>query len=441
MVFEKLAASRKVFGIHALLTLAIVLFPWAFAQKPVEVIFLTFIFLMVPFGMLLWATLFPALVRGNKNDLAGFPLLDYVSKVMSFLVGGLFFISGFVKLQDIKGFSYKLIEYWGKFGDIWEVFDADFFVDYSPHMAWFISVFEVAIAFALIFAFRMRITSFLLLLMILFFTALTGFSAISGKVQDCGCFGEAMKLTPWQTFYKDILLTIVILPMVLLSRKIKPLFPGMLPGVLAFGSFILFGLFSIYTAMYLPVIDFLPYKVGANMLQATIHGPWLPKGEEPKAHDYPYQCLNYPPVDTFPGGFSSCCNRPDCNPGYIGGISYGCDSIPLNEFNGNVLLIVIRDIAEAPEDAVLKSIELANSLTGSGIRIYAPTSTGKSGIPEWQAKYKFPYCLATEMIDETVLKTMVRSPLGYILMKNGIILGKWAYRSAPDKDEVMDLLQ
>lgn len=131
----------------------------------------------------------------------GLNLLNILSK----LVAGLFLISGFVKLQDPIGFGYKLDDYWIFFSNKASWFPAELMKDFSVPIAGFVSVVEVALGFALITGYKMRLTAWLLLLMLLFFTVLTGLAAFTGELQDCGCFGDALKLEPWQTFGKDLL--------------------------------------------------------------------------------------------------------------------------------------------------------------------------------------------------------------------------------------------
>ncbi len=116
-------------------------------------------------------------------------------------VGILFIISGLIKLNDPVGFSYKLAEYFGE-----TVLNLPIFIPFSLAIALFIVIFETVLGFMLLVGFRSKFTVWSLLLMIVFFTFLTFYSAYFNKVTDCGCFGDALKLTPWQSFTKDVIL-------------------------------------------------------------------------------------------------------------------------------------------------------------------------------------------------------------------------------------------
>ncbi|MBL7812395.1 MAG: hypothetical protein JNL57_09260 [Bacteroidetes bacterium] len=159
----------------------------------------------------------------------------------------------------------------------------DFFKWLKKFSLWF-SVFfcalEVILGFALIVGWRMRLTAWLLLLIILFFTFLTGYSAWFKKVTDCGCFGDFIKLKPWTSFYKDLVLTFLIVIIFIGRNKITPWFSkGFGWKFISVISLLCLG-FGIYCYMFLPVWDFLPYKEGSNIKHTMTY---LPPGQ--LAHD------------------------------------------------------------------------------------------------------------------------------------------------------------
>ena len=134
--------------------------------------------------------------------------LSWISRM---LVGALFIVSGLIKANDAVGFSYKLEEYFTVFGTLW-------MNDYALILAAFVCILEIILGVAVIFGTRMVTVSWLLLLMIVFFTFLTFYSAYFNKVTDCGCFGDALKLTPWQSFTKDLVLLFFVL-IIFIDRK------------------------------------------------------------------------------------------------------------------------------------------------------------------------------------------------------------------------------
>ena len=132
------------------------------------------------------------------------------------LVGALFIVSGLVKANDAVGFSFKLHDYFAA-----DVLDLPFFLEYTYPLAVFICISEILLGLAVLVGAKMRITAFSLLLMILFFDGLTFYSAYFNKVTDCGCFGDAIKLTPWESFAKDVVLSVLIFIIVAFHSKVK----------------------------------------------------------------------------------------------------------------------------------------------------------------------------------------------------------------------------
>lgn len=119
---------------------------------------------------------------------------------------GILFISGFVKLNDPLGFSYKLQEYFSE-----QVLDIPVLIPFALIIAIVIVIYELVLGIMLLIGYSPKFTTWSLLIMIVFFTFLTFYSAYFNKVTDCGCFGDAIPLTPWQSFYKDVILLVLIL--------------------------------------------------------------------------------------------------------------------------------------------------------------------------------------------------------------------------------------
>ena len=134
-------------------------------------------------------------------------------------VGVLFIFSGYVKLVDPIGFSYKLEEYFGP-----DVLGLEFLVPLALTLSVCIVIFELLLGVMLLLGVAKKFTLWSLLLMIVFFTFLTFYSAYFNKVTDCGCFGDAIPLDPWQSFYKDVILSVLILFLFFKSKYLHPLF-------------------------------------------------------------------------------------------------------------------------------------------------------------------------------------------------------------------------
>jgi len=176
-------------------------------------------------------------------------------------VGILFIISGFIKLNDPLGFSYKLQEYFSA-----EVLNLPFLEPYALAISVLVVVFEVVLGVFLLIGYKPKFTVWSLLMMIVFFTFLTFYSAYFDKVKDCGCFGDALKLTPWESFTKDVVLLVFVLILFIGKSYISPVFKSLPTTALALLSFIASLGFGYHVLTHLPSIDFRAYKIGDNLL-------------------------------------------------------------------------------------------------------------------------------------------------------------------------------
>lgn len=341
--------------------------------------------------------------RRKTLDIDFLPVTGILIWICRIMVSALFLYSGFVKANDYIGFAYKLEEYFTVFGTNFPALKwfFDFFVPLAEPMAWFISVFEVALAVALVMGFKMNLTAWLTLIMMIFFTLLTGYSHVTGSVTDCGCFGDALKIEPWESFLKDIFLTIMLIPIFLVRKSIRAVPNSKIAGWATAVTFFVTGIFSYYCHENLPVVDYRAYKVGIDLnLCTTVIGP---EGY-PKCKDwYPY----------FPEG-------------------------EISLFEGNTLMIVMYDVDKAPDDAVAKSVALTKELQGQTLQVVGLTASGPSTMKEYIPAHQINYPIG--YVDATVLKTVVRSHPGYVLLKNGVVQKKWHYNNAPTAAEIAAML-
>src|SRR5882757_2038358 len=178
--------------------------------------------------------------------------------VTRFLVGVLFIFSGLVKANDPLGLSYKMQEFF----EVWNFHLLD-------HLTLIFSiamiVFEIVAGVAILVGWRAKLFSWLLLLLIIFFTFLTGYAYLSGKVRECGCFGDCIPLTAGQSFTKDLVLLVLILFLFFFRGKIRPLVPQIASAALLILATILSFAFQWFVLIHLPVVDCLPYRIGTNM--------------------------------------------------------------------------------------------------------------------------------------------------------------------------------
>lgn len=176
------------------------------------------------------------------------------------VVGLLFIFSGLIKANDPLSLSYKMQEFF----ELWDM------TRFNGNTLWLSIVmiaFEIIAGVALLIGWRMKLFSWLLLLLILFFTFLTGYAYLSGKFKNCGCFGDCLPITPLMSFIKDLVLTALILFLFRHKDKIKPLFTNRLNiAIMLLATVFSFGV-QWYMLNYLPLFDCLPYKKGKNITE------------------------------------------------------------------------------------------------------------------------------------------------------------------------------
>ena len=181
-----------------------------------------------------------------------------IVNIVRIIVGVLFIFSGLVKANDPLGLSYKMQEFF----EVWGVHD---FNSWTLLMSVLMNAFEIIAGFALLLGWRIKLFSWLLLVLIVFFTFLTGYTYITGTPKNCGCFGDCLPITSKVSFLKDVALTLLILFLVWKQKHIRPLFSEKITTIAMLGITILSFLFQWYTLTYLPVIDCLPFKKGNSI--------------------------------------------------------------------------------------------------------------------------------------------------------------------------------
>jgi uncharacterized membrane protein YphA (DoxX/SURF4 family) len=198
-------------------------------------------------------------------------------------VGALFIFSGLVKAIDPLGLAYKMQEFF-------EVWAADGIMKnmmmwLDGQALWFsvlMIALEVVLGVALLLGWRIKTVSWLLLLLMLFFTFLTSYVLFSGKIRACGCFGDCIPLTPVQTFTKDIILLVLVLLILFRQKYINPVFSPVITSLLVFISLLAVAGLQWYVLKHLPVKDCLPFKVGNNIPELRK----MPKDAIPDKYDY-----------------------------------------------------------------------------------------------------------------------------------------------------------
>lgn len=188
----------------------------------------------------------------------------YIDLFSRIFVGGLFIFSGLIKLNDPIGTQIKMEEYFEVFAqDIGSFFHA--FVPLAMPIGFFLIVLEVVLGIAILIYYRMNITTWILLALMVFFTGLTFYSAYFNKVTDCGCFGDAIKLTPWESFTKDVVLMVFVLHLFWYRKSYQPMLAMKVGNVVTGIATVVCIFLGIWAIQHLPFIDFRAYKIGAHI--------------------------------------------------------------------------------------------------------------------------------------------------------------------------------
>ncbi|QQL49298.1 BT_3928 family protein [Mucilaginibacter ginkgonis] len=361
-------------------------------------------------------------------------------------VGLLFIFSGLIKANDPLGFSYKLQEYF-------VVFHMTFLDGFALIAAIMLCAVEMLLGFALLIGTRINTVAWGLLLLIIFFAFLTFYSAAFKVVQTCGCFGDAIPLTPWQSFSKDLILLVLVLVVFQQRRDIKPLFKKRTEDTLLILAIVFsFGV-GLYTYNFLPVLDFLPYKVGANLPQEMV----TPPGAKPDEFELTYNLKNKATKATkvmTDKEYLKTGIWKDANWEVVGnpesrlvkkGFTPKIPDLVIQDAQGNNytkellgnpfynLVIVAYDLRHTDEDAVNRINALALNLTENyNVRTVFLTSASATDATAFAKKHH----LVSEIYyaDGVPLKSMVRANPGVMLMKEGTVIGKWHYHTLPKYD-------
>ncbi|SDB67268.1 Uncharacterized membrane protein YphA, DoxX/SURF4 family [Flavobacteriaceae bacterium MAR_2010_188] len=351
-------------------------------------------------------------------------LLVNISRV---LVGILFIISGFIKLNDPVGFSYKLVEYFEE-----GVLNLPALIPYALVIAIFVVILEVILGIFLLIGYQKKFTLASIFGLIVFFTFLTFYSAYFDKVKDCGCFGDALKLTPWESFYKDLVLLVLILIIVIGARYIKPIFSKLGLSIAALLSFIACLGFAYYVLMHLPAIDFRAYHIGANIEEsmqvpadapkAIIEYEWTYKqnGEEKTMTDDGKGPKEYDEIL----GVQTNEIRPPYTPP-IQDFSMekdGDDYTPELMAEPKLVMVVMYSLAKVEKDGMYKLSALEKEAKTKGYKIIGISASSDKQAAEIKKKFNLDFDFY--LCDEKALKTIVRSNPGVLVLKNGTITQK-----------------
>ena len=308
-------------------------------------------------------------------------ILVHIARI---LVSIVFIFSGFVKLVDPLGSAYKFQEYFGA-----DVLNLEFLIPYALPFSIALILAEIMLGVMLILGYLPKLTVWSLLVLMLVFLYLTWYSAYYDKVTDCGCFGDAVKLTPWETFYKNIVLILLGIVLIIKVKFIKPLFGIEIIKWASFVSFVLFLYIAYHVLVHLPLIDFRPYAVGKSIPE----GMEFVGDEMPAIHDFYLETE--------------------------GGDDY-TEKVLASE---NVLLVVAYNLEKSDAKGFSAIKTTSDQALKNNYEVYALSSSLNEEFEAIKKAYDFKFDVL--FCDETTLKTIIRANPGVIHLKNGVVVGKW----------------
>ena len=361
-----------------------------------------------------------------------------VVNVCRFVLGATFVFSGFVKAVDPMGFYYKVQDYLEAFGmSLWvpSIFILFFVIG--------LSAVEFCVGVFLVFGIRRRVAAPIALLLMGVMTPLTLYLALFNPVSDCGCFGDAVVLTNWETFWKNVVLLVVAFVVFKYPERIWRFVSSKMEWMISLYSFLFIFVFSFYCLANLPVLDFRPYRVGVDIRK----GMEMPEGAKPSVLEShfilekdgerrEFTLEDYPDSTwTFIEARSVLVEKgyePSIQNFALMEVETGEDITQEVLADTNYVFLLVVNRVETADDGNIDLInEVYDYSVEHGYAFYALTSSAREEIELWcdRTGAEYPFCQA----DDITLKTVIRSNPGLLLLKGGVILNKWSDNQLPDE--------
>lgn len=371
-------------------------------------------------------------------------ILTIYVNLCRFVLAAVFIFSGFIKANDPQGFQYKLAEYVTALD--MASWSSDFILSVCGML---LSTVEFVVGVYLLFGINRRLTSWIVLLLMFIMTPFTFYLAVANPVSDCGCFGDAVVLTNWETFWKNVVLLAAAISVFCWRKYIFRIVTHRSEWLISLNSLIYILVFAYYTQAHLPVFDFRPYSIGTHIPTAMSQ----PEGTHPPV----YETLFLLEKDGEQREFNTE-NYPDSSWHYVSrrtvlkedGVlpaiqefeiwrmsDYEDITEHILDNKGYTFLMVVYDLEKADDSYTDLVNDLYDYCRQYGYDFYALTATDDL-VEHWQDRTggEYPFCHA----DETMLKTIIRSNPGLVLLKDGAIVNKWSYRDIPEEHQLVQSL-
>lgn len=359
------------------------------------------------------------------------------------LFGATFLFSGFVKAVDPLGTAYKITDYF-------EAFGIPSFDWLSIIFAFILITLEFCIGFAMFFNVKLKETSYLALLFMLVMTPLTLYLAIENPVSDCGCFGDAIVLTNWETFYKNVILCVLLL-MVFVTQKVNR--PWLSEWgcwlFLSIAAFISLGICT-YGYTHLPFIDFRPYKIGNNITEGMQIPDDAPMDEYETTFVYAkggiekeFTLENYPADDSTWVFVRQ--NSVLVKQGYVPPIhdfsivtEQGDITDIVLETPGYTLLVISHKLEKVATNAIPQVNQILSWAEQHDIACYWLTSSYQDQVDAFRQRYQVTVPFGAT--DDITLKTIIRANPGLVLLRQGTVVAKWHCNQLPELSEINQII-
>lgn len=384
-------------------------------------------FNLVFLGLLLLNLLLPILVRKGY----GKPQLT----LCRVLVGALFIFSSFTKGVDPLGTKYKILDYLA-------VYNLQWFNDIAMLLSMGLILAEFIVGICLLTNIFPRLAVLGATILMLFFTTTTLFDAVYNLVPDCGCFGTAVKMTNWQTFYKNLVIDSILLALIFNNKQLKNRLTWRGQFVIGCLYALIFLLFEIYNYRHLPVVDFMNWKVGKQMkveneepakIYLTFRNINTGETQEYLSPDYPWN------DSVWSSQWEFVDQRMEGGNDYLGFSALDADGNDVTDMileTENLLMFTSHDLTKVTEEEWEEVKTITEAADAKGYYVVWTVANSPEYVAELQEMYDFLY--EVYFGDELEIKTIVRFNPGLIWLDNGLVVDKW---SAIDFDKALKRIQ
>ena len=343
--------------------------------------------------------------------------------VCRLLVGALFIFSSFTKGVDPLGTKYKMLDYLAVYGMTW-------LNDFALVLAMLMILAEFIVGICLITKIFPRLAVLGATLLMLFFTTTTLFDALYDLVPDCGCFGTAIKMSNWQTFYKNLVIDTVLIPLVFNNKKLENKMSGKTQFIIGCIYALAFLCFEIYNYRHLPVVDFMNWKVGKQLTNETTEESkiYLTYKNKVTGETKEYLSPNYPWNDSvWMSQWEFVDQRVEGGTNFLGFSALDEDGDDVTEnilTTENLLMFTSHDLTKVTEKEWKKIHEITETAEKHGFTVVWTVANEPEYVEQLRSKYDFLY--EVYYADELEIKPIVRSNPGLIWLDNGLVKDKWS---------------